>query len=64
MQINTGIVPSFFSVLAAVEEESRVRGLEKLRRDLQQLVEVADEKASLSRRLQGWIRMNANTALL
>ncbi|KAK4158198.1 hypothetical protein C8A00DRAFT_28909 [Chaetomidium leptoderma] len=42
--INTRIVPSFSSVLAATEEVAKGRGMETLQRQISDLVQAADEK--------------------
>jgi hypothetical protein len=47
VQINSPIVPAFYNVLAATEEEARNRSMDKLHRHISDLVQAADEKASL-----------------
>ncbi|GAB1311224.1 GST N-terminal domain-containing protein [Madurella fahalii] len=42
--INTKIVPSFYSVLAATDDEARKHRIEKLQGEVSELVENADEK--------------------
>lgn len=46
MQINTRIVASFHSALAATEDAARARAIEKLQGEMSELVQAADEKAS------------------
>jgi hypothetical protein len=47
IQINTRIVPAFYSVLTASYEEPKTRGMEKLHRHISDLVQAAGEKVSL-----------------
>jgi len=45
-QINARIVPSFFYLLHASDAKSRNDGIERLQRDIKELVDAADEQVT------------------